>query len=107
MLKVRLEQLKPLKPLLEEYQRLLRQPDGWFKVPLWTLAVLSSASSFVDNPVLGNTMFNQAGLHAWRVKTAAQLAKRRRAKLAKHLTAVDLSFFENNGFIIKENFLSL
>lgn len=105
MLKVRRETLKPLKPLLEEYQRLLRQPDGWIKVPLWTLAVLSSASSFVDNPVLGNTLFNQAGLHAWRVNTAAQLAKRRRAKLAKHLTAADLNFFENNGFIIKENFL--
>ena len=105
MLKKRLARFKACKPLLEEYQRMLRQPDGWFKVPLWTLAVLSSASSFVDNPVLGSRVFNQAGLHAWRVKTAAQLAKRRRAKLAKYLSETELSFFENNGFIIKENFL--
>ena len=102
MLRVRLEAVKPL---LEEYQRLLQQPDGWVKVPLWTLALFSSASSFVDNSVLGSKVFNQAGLHAWRVKTAAQLAKYRRAKLAKYLSKAELSFFENNGFIVKENFL--
>ena len=102
MLRVRLEAVKPL---LEEYQRLLQQPRGWVKVPLWTLALLSGASSFIDNPVLGSKVFNQAGLHAWRVKTAAQLAKYRRAKLAKYLSKAELSFFENNGFIVKENFL--
>ena len=102
MLKKRLERFKPL---LKEYQRIAQQKHAWVKLPLWTLAVLSSASSFIDNPVLGSTVFNQAGLHAWRVKTAAQLAMRRRGKLATHLTAADLSFFENNGFIIKENFL--
>lgn len=105
MFKARLARFNTCKPLLEEYQRLLQQPDGWFKVPLWTLVVLSSASSFVDNPVLGSRVFNQAGLHAWRVKTAAQLAKRRRARLAKHLNADEVEFFKKNGFVIKENFL--
>lgn len=96
--------LGQLKPLFQEYQHLL-QKHGWVKVPLWTLAVLSSASSFVDNPVLGNKVFNQTGLHAWRVKLAAQLAERRRARLAKHLNADEVEFFKKNGFVIKENFL--
>lgn len=103
-------QVKPLKPLslkslLKEYQKLFQQQQGWIKVPLWTLALATGAKSFVDNPVLGNSAFNEAGLHELRVKLAAQLAVRRRAKLAKQLSAEDAQFFNQNGFIVKENFL--
>lgn len=95
-----------LKGLLKEYQTIWQQKQGWLKTPLWTLALLTGAKSFVDNPVLGSSVFNQAGLHAVRVKLAAQLATRRRARLARHLSAEDARFFNQHGFIIKENFLA-
>lgn len=99
------ERLKQLKPLLKEYQKILQQPEGWLKAPLWTLALATGAKSFVDNPVLGNSVFNQAGLHLWRVKLAGQLAARRRGRLSKSLTAEDAEFFNQHGFIVKEDFL--
>ncbi|RYY79846.1 MAG: phytanoyl-CoA dioxygenase [Moraxellaceae bacterium] len=105
MVQVWQERFKALKPLLKEYQTIVQQKHGWLKAPLWTLALATGAKSFVDNPVLGNTLFNQAGLHVWRVELAAQLAARRRAKLAKLLSAEDAQFFNQNGFILKENFL--
>ncbi|XID74831.1 phytanoyl-CoA dioxygenase family protein [Alkanindiges sp. WGS2144] len=91
--------------LVQEYKKIIRQDKGWFKTPLWTLAVITGAKSFLDNPVIGNSLFNQAGLHTRRVKLAAYLASRRRARLAKHLSPEDARFFQHNGFIIKENFL--
>ena len=94
-----------LKPLLKEYQKLFQQQQGWIKVPVWTLALVTGAKSFVDNPVLGNTLFNQAGLHELRVKLAAHLANKRRARLIRHLSIEDAQFFNQNGFILKENFL--
>ncbi|WP_034280183.1 phytanoyl-CoA dioxygenase family protein [Alkanindiges illinoisensis] len=94
-----------VKQLLKEYQTILQQPQGWLKAPLWTLALATGAKSFVDNPVLGNSVFNQAGLHLWRVKLAARLAARRRARLSKSLTAEDARFFNQYGFIVKEDFL--
>lgn len=94
-----------LKLLLKEYQTIVQQPQGWLKAPLWTLALATGAKSFVDNPVLGSSAFNQAGLHLWRVKLAGQLAARRRARLSKSLSTEDAVFFNQHGFIIKENFL--
>lgn len=104
---MQLERLKQIgiKPLLKEYQTIVQQPQGWLKAPLWTLALATGAKSFVDNPVLGNSVFNQAGLHLWRVKLAGYLASKRRAHLGKSLSAEDAVFFNQHGFIIKENFL--
>lgn len=77
-----------------------------YKFPWWVLTTVSTASSFIDHPILGNKKLNELGLHETRVRLAADLARKRRIKLAKFLSADDVAQFEKNGFIYKENFLS-
>ena len=76
-----------------------------YKFPWWVLTTASTASSFIDHPIIGNRRLNQLGLHEARVKIAAHLARKRRTKLAHFLNAEDVAEFESNGFILKENFL--
>ncbi|KAF7276616.1 hypothetical protein GWI33_010026, partial [Rhynchophorus ferrugineus] len=76
-----------------------------YKFPWWLLTTASTASSFMDHPILGNQKLNALGLHEYRVKRAYHLAQQRREKLAKYLSAADVQQFQQNGFIFKENFL--
>lgn len=97
--------IKKLKAAWQEFQQILAHESAYPKLPLWLLGTISSASSFVDNPVLGSSVFNEQGLHAARVAWAARLTDMRRERL-KHLVAQeDRDFFAENGFVIKENFL--
>jgi hypothetical protein len=93
------------KRLLIEVKKILKRPEAYRKAPLWLAEVLSSASSFIDNPILGSRVFNERGLHAQRVHMAARMAARRRASLSHLVSPEDKAFFDTNGFVIKENFL--
>ncbi|MDQ3074151.1 MAG: phytanoyl-CoA dioxygenase family protein [Pseudomonadota bacterium] len=76
--------------------RLLR----WWRAPWWTLAIVTGAKSFFDNPILGSPRLNRAGLHVWRKRTAHALADRRRATLARHLPPELRAAFDRDGFIV-------
>lgn len=76
-----------------------------YKFPWWLLTTVSTASSFMDHPILGNQKLNELGLHEFRVALTNRLAEKRREKLARYLSPEDIQQFQCNGFIIKENFL--
>ncbi|MFC3902747.1 Phytanoyl-CoA dioxygenase (PhyH) [Acinetobacter marinus] len=75
------------------------------KFPWWLATTFSTASSFVDHPILGNSHLNDMGLHELRVKQGFQLANARREKLAQFLSRDEVAQYQQNGFILKENFL--
>ncbi|WP_205669588.1 phytanoyl-CoA dioxygenase family protein [Acinetobacter sp. MB5] len=88
---------------LNEFKQLLQQHP---KQTLFdSMTLFTSAKSFEKNSLLGNPVFNELGLHRYRVKKAAEMATKRREKLAVHLETEDVAQFEQNGFILKENFL--
>lgn len=88
---------------LQEMKQIAAKNPKKFAVDALTL--LATSKSFESNSLLGSPVLNQLGLHRYRVQLAAQMAKQRRAVLAKHLSAADVAEFEKNGFILKENFL--
>jgi hypothetical protein len=73
--------------------------------PWWVLQLLSSAKSFVDNPVIGSPALNRAGLHRWRVRLACAMTQRRRARLARLITAEERAAFERDGFVMLSDLL--
>src|ERR1700761_45676 len=74
-------------------------------IPLYALAVASSAKSFKDNPVIGSPRLNRMGLHIVRRRLAAPLGRYRRNRLAHLVSAEDRAALARDGFIIKQNFL--
>jgi hypothetical protein len=76
-----------------------------FLVPLYALAVVTSAKSFRDNPVIGSRRLNRLGLHVARRRIAAPLGHFRRRQLAGLVTEEDRRALARDGFIIKPNFL--
>lgn len=84
------------------FRRLLR----WWRGPLWLAALGTGSKSFVDNPILGSTRLNRAGLHVNRLKLAHSLAWRRRRKLAADVPAAWREQFDRNGFVVVRDFLS-
>jgi hypothetical protein len=74
-------------------------------LPFWVLQLASSAKSFRDNPLIGSPRLNRMGLHAARVKLAHRLAWSRRARLAALVSDTDRAQFDEQGFIVIENFL--
>ncbi len=92
--------------LLAETKKILSGKRALLKAPLWLASLASGASSFVDNPVLGSSLFNRLGLHAKRVALAARLTAKRRHTLRHLISAEDKDFFDQNGFVLKENFLA-
>jgi len=82
--------------------------SGWRRlllIPLYALAVATSAKSFKDNPVIGSPRLNRMGLHLARRKIAAPLGRYRRNRLAHLVTEEDRRALARDGFIIKPNFL--
>ena len=75
------------------------------KTVLDSMTLLGTAKCFESHSIIANPLFNQLGLHRYRVKKAAEMAQKRRERLAKYLSADDIQQFEQNGFILKENFL--
>ncbi len=73
--------------------------------PLWAAQVLTSAKSFADNPLIGSRWLNARGLHLWRLRTAEQLAQRRRQRLTAQVPAEDRAAFDRDGYVVKRHFL--
>jgi len=71
--------------------------------PLWTLQLLTSAKSFLDNPVLGSSRLNGLGLHVGRVKLAAGLTAWRRRRLARKVPVAWREAFDRDGFVVIED----
>ena len=68
--------------------------------PFWTLQLLTSAKSFLDNPVIGSPRFNALGLHVSRVKLAAGMTAWRRRRLARKVPIEWREAFDRDGFVI-------
>ena len=84
------------------FRRLLR----WWRGPLWLVALGTGSKSFVDNPIMGSSRLNRAGLHVNRLKFAHALSWRRRHKLAADVPAPWREQFDRNGFVVVRDFLS-
>jgi Phytanoyl-CoA dioxygenase (PhyH) len=78
---------------------------SWLLAPVHVAALATGAKSFRDNPVIGSPILNRAGLHVVRVRLAHRLAEWRRERLASLVSQEDRAAFEQNGFIVKSNFL--
>jgi len=78
---------------------------GWWRAPIWALALFTGAKSFADNPILGSRRLNRAGLHLFRLKASHALAGYRRARLARHIPARLREQFDRDGFIVIEDVL--
>lgn len=76
------------------------------KFVLDAITLLGTAKCFESHSIIANPTLNRLGLHRYRVQKAAELAAYRRARLAKYLSADEVEQFQQNGFILKENFLA-
>lgn len=72
---------------------------------MWLAALGTGSKSFVDNPILGSSRLNRAGLHVNRLKLAHSLAWRRRRKLAAGVPAAWREQFDCSGFVVVPEFL--
>lgn len=77
------------------------------KLPFWGIATISGAKNFSANRILGSQRLNRLGLHRLRVLIAARMTNVRRRRLAKFLHAEEIKEFEENGFILIEDFLPI
>lgn len=81
------------------------KPLDLVKAPIWLLGLAGADKNFVDNRILGSEALNRRGLHVGRVKLAAQMAARRRKRLARQLDPADVARFERDGLLIKRALL--
>lgn len=68
--------------------------------PIWTLQLLTSAKSFLDNPLIGSRRLNGLGLHRGRVRLADAMCRWRRRRLARHLRADWREAFDRDGYVV-------
>jgi hypothetical protein len=68
--------------------------------PIWAMQLLTSAKSFLDNPLIGSHRLNRWGLHRSRVRLADALCRWRRRRLARHLRPDWRDAFERDGFVV-------
>lgn len=73
--------------------------------PVWAAQLLTTAKSFIDNPIIGSPALNERGLHAARVALAHRLAQSRRRRLAHLMSEPDRAAFDRDGFVVKRDFL--
>jgi hypothetical protein len=73
--------------------------------PVWLAQLATGTKSFEHNPVIGSRRLNEWGLHAARVQLAYRLAQARRGRLAGLVSAKDREEFDNDGFVLRSNFL--
>jgi hypothetical protein len=67
--------------------------------PLWAFQLLTSAKSFLDNPIIGSRRLNARGLHLARVRLAAGLCTWRRWRLARKVKPEWREVFDRDGFV--------
>src|SRR4051794_21954195 len=75
------------------------------RVPVWLAGVAGADKSFSKNPILGSPALNRLGLHAGRVRLAARMAERRRARLAALVDPADRAAFDRDGIVVRRDFL--
>ena len=80
--------------------------SNYLKAPIWLFELLTTAKSFQDNPVIGSPILNKMGLHIVRLVVSHAVMRARMLFLALPISRQDRQAYFNNGFIIKENFLS-
>jgi hypothetical protein len=83
----------------------MAKPLTWLLAPVHVLALVGPAKSFRDNPVLGSSRLNRAGLHLLRKRLALHCSTRRRASLARLLSPDERTAFERDGFLVLPDFL--
>ena len=71
--------------------------------PWWIAQIATKAKSFRDNPVIGSPTLNRWGLHVARRCAAAQLAERRRSRLAAVVAPEEREFFDRSGYFIRRD----
>jgi hypothetical protein len=69
-------------------------------LPVWFLQLLTGASSFIDNPLIGSQRLNRWGLHRARVRLAARLCAWRRRRLAAKVRPDWREAFDRDGFVV-------
>lgn len=75
-------------------------------LPVWVLALLTSAKSFRDNPVIGSKRLNKAGLHIVRVLLARAVTCLRWAYLSPLMAKEERHQFHKDGYLIVPDFIS-
>ena len=88
---------------VNEFKKLLQQHP--LRTIQDTFTLFTEAKSFESHSIIGNPVFNALGLHRLRVKKAADFAAKRREHLARFIDPEDVRQFQQNGFVLKENFL--
>ena len=76
------------------------------RAPYWAAQLPTGAKSFMDNPILGSPTLNGWGLHVRRMGLAHRLAQSRRNRLARLVSPEDRRSFDQNGFVLKPDFLA-
>ncbi|BBE74730.1 phytanoyl-CoA dioxygenase family protein [Oharaeibacter diazotrophicus] len=77
----------------------------WLKAPLWLWGLAGTSKSFRANPLIGDPGLNARGLHRERVALAWRMAERRRAAIASRVAPEHRRQFDENGFVVVENYL--
>ena len=80
-------------------------PARYLLLPWWIAQLPTGAKAFCDNPVIGSPTLNRWGLHVARIRVAARLAERRRARLAHLVSDADRAAFARDGFVLRPDFL--
>lgn len=80
-------------------------PARMLLLPWWIAQLPTGAKAFCDNPVIGSPTLNRWGLHARRAALAERMAERRRAGLARLVSAEDRTAFARDGFVLRRDFL--
>lgn len=75
------------------------------KLLIDSFTLWGESKSFETHSLIGSRVLNELGLHRFRVRHAAHMADYRRAYLAHFIDATDAQQFQQQGFILKENFL--
>ncbi|MFA1676577.1 phytanoyl-CoA dioxygenase family protein [Rhizobium mongolense] len=75
-------------------------------LPVYALQIITGEKRFIENPLLGSEKLNRKGLHIWRVRTAAKIVELRRRRLQHLIPQNERTFFAENGYIERRNFLA-
>jgi len=76
------------------------------KTPLYLIELMTSEKSFKDNPIIGSIMLNRCGLHVIRLLLSHFIMHIRMLVLSGGISAEDRRRFFQQGYLVKENFLS-
>src|SRR5690349_23007895 len=73
--------------------------------PAQVALLFTSVKTFSPGGLIGDPLWNERGLHAWRVELAYVLNRRRRARLARALPSELRAAFDRDGYVLVPDFL--